>query len=74
VHPESYFVVEKMARNLNVQLDRIAENPARFGSVDLSEYVTETIGEPTLRDIISELEKPGRDPRPNSATQPSRRM
>ena len=63
VHPESYFVVEKMARNLNVPLDRIAENPARFGSVDLSEYVTETIGEPTLRDIISELEKPGRDPR-----------
>jgi uncharacterized protein len=63
VHPESYFIVEKMARNLNLPLDRITENPAKFSSIDLEEYVTETIGEPTLRDIISELEKPGRDPR-----------
>jgi uncharacterized protein len=44
-------------------LDRITENPAKFSSIDLSEYITDTIGEPTLRDIISELEKPGRDPR-----------
>jgi len=63
VHPESYFIVEKMARNLDVPLDRITENPAKFSSMNLQEYVTDTIGEPTLRDIISELEKPGRDPR-----------
>lgn len=63
VHPESYFIVEKMAANLNLPLDRITENPSKFGAIDLKEYVTETVGEPTLRDIISELEKPGRDPR-----------
>jgi protein Tex len=63
VHPESYFIVEKMAQNLNVPLDGITEAPAKFRSINLREYVTETIGEPTLRDIISELEKPGRDPR-----------
>ncbi len=63
VHPESYFIVEKMARDLHVPLERITENPAKFRSVNLQEYVTENVGEPTLRDIISELEKPGRDPR-----------
>jgi uncharacterized protein len=63
VHPESYFVVERMARDLNMPLERITENPARFSAIELKEYVTETVGEPTLRDIISELEKPGRDPR-----------
>ena len=63
VHPESYFVVERMARDLNIPLERITENPVRFSAIDLKEYVTETVGEPTLRDIISELEKPGRDPR-----------
>ncbi len=63
VHPESYFIVEKMAHNLKLPLDRITENPAKFRSINLEEYITENIGEPTLRDIISELEKPGRDPR-----------
>jgi uncharacterized protein len=63
VHPESYCIVEKIARNLELPLDRITENPAKFSSINLSEYITDTIGEPTLRDIISELEKPGRDPR-----------
>jgi uncharacterized protein len=63
VHPESYFIVERMASNLNVPLDRITETPAKFRSINLQEYVTGSIGEPTLRDIISELEKPGRDPR-----------
>jgi len=63
VHPESYFIVEKMARNLGIALDRISDNPAKFTVVDLKEYVTDEVGEPTLRDIISELEKPGRDPR-----------
>jgi uncharacterized protein len=63
VHPESYFIVERMAHNLNIPLDRITENPGRFSSINLNDYVTESVGEPTLRDIISELEKPGRDPR-----------
>ncbi len=63
VHPESYFIVEKMARDLDVPLDRITENPARFSAINLKQYVTEEVGEPTLRDIIAELEKPGRDPR-----------
>ncbi len=63
VHPESYFIVEKMAGNLDVPLDRITENPGRFSAIDLKEYVTESVGEPTLRDILAELEKPGRDPR-----------
>ncbi len=63
VHPESYFIVEKMAKNLDLPLDRISENPKKFSSLNLREYITDTIGEPTLRDIVSELEKPGRDPR-----------
>ena len=63
VHPESYFIVERMARDLGVPLDRITEDPARFSGINLSDYVTDGIGVPTLRDILSELEKPGRDPR-----------
>jgi len=63
VHPESYFVVEKIARDLDVPLDRITQSAERIQSVDLREYVTGEIGEPTLRDIVAELEKPGRDPR-----------
>jgi protein Tex len=63
VHPESYFIVERMAQDLEVPLDCVTENPAKFGAIDLKKYVTDTVGEPTLRDILSELEKPGRDPR-----------
>jgi uncharacterized protein len=63
VHPESYFIVEKMASNLDVPLDRMTDTAAKFSAFNLTDYVTETVGEPTLRDIISELEKPGRDPR-----------
>ena len=63
VHPESYFIVEKMARDLEVPPDRITENPARFNAIDLGKYASESVGEPTLRDIVAELKKPGRDPR-----------
>jgi uncharacterized protein len=63
VHPESYFIVEKIAGDLQVPLDKVTAEPAKFGSINLRDYVTENIGEPTLRDIIAELEKPGRDPR-----------
>jgi protein Tex len=63
VHPESYFIVEKIAGDLNIPLERISDVPNKIAIIDLKKYITGDIGEPTLRDIISELEKPGRDPR-----------
>ncbi len=63
VHPESYPIVERMAHDLGVPLDQITRVPERVKQLDLSRYVTETVGEPTLRDILTELQKPGRDPR-----------
>jgi protein Tex len=63
VHPESYHVVETIAGDLQLSADRIAEISARVKEVDIRRYVTDSIGEPTLRDILRELEKPGRDPR-----------
>jgi len=63
VHPESYPVVEKIARDLGVRLQEISRAPEKLRSVDLKKYVREGVGEPTLRDILAELEKPGRDPR-----------
>ncbi len=63
VHPESYRVVEAIAKDINLSLDKIAQQGEKLRSINLKKYVTETIGEPTLRDIIAELEKPGRDPR-----------
>ncbi|MER3434054.1 MAG: RNA-binding transcriptional accessory protein [Leptolyngbya sp. ERB_1_1] len=62
VHPESYAVLEAIAKDLNVPLSQTAQIASQLKS-SLKKYVTDTIGEPTLRDIISELEKPGRDPR-----------
>ncbi len=75
VHPESYKVVEAIAHDLHLSLHQIHQiNPANESAdtplksidlkrIDLARYVTDTIGEPTLRDILAELEKPGRDPR-----------
>jgi protein Tex len=63
VHPESYGVVEAIAKDLNVPLTQITEVAEKLKKTDLKKYVTEAIGEPTLRDILAELEKPGRDPR-----------
>jgi protein Tex len=63
VHPESYAIVEQMAKDLNVPLAQITQIPERFQGRSLQPYTTEAIGEPTLRDILLELEKPGRDPR-----------
>lgn len=63
VHPESYAVVQGIAKDLQVPLDQITKVSDRLKSIDLKKYVTDTIGEPTLRDILAELEKPGRDPR-----------
>jgi uncharacterized protein len=63
VHPESYFIVEKMAQDMEIPLGEIAKASDKFGAVDPKKYITESIGEPTLRDILAELKKPGRDPR-----------
>jgi protein Tex len=62
VHPESYSLVEAIAKDLQTPLTQITQ-PEQIRRVDLKKYVTDTIGEPTLRDILAELEKPGRDPR-----------
>jgi uncharacterized protein len=63
VHPESYVVVKAIASDLNLPLTQISQAADQLKSIDLKKYVTNTVGLPTLRDIISELEKPGRDPR-----------
>ena len=63
VHPESYGIVEAIATDLNLPLVQISQAADQLQRVDLKRYVTETVGEPTLRDILAELEKPGRDPR-----------
>lgn len=63
VHPESYPVVESIAQDLQVSLKTINQLGEKLQRINLKKYMTETIGEPTLRDIIKELEKPGRDPR-----------
>ncbi|MBD2514012.1 RNA-binding transcriptional accessory protein [Nostoc sp. FACHB-973] len=63
VHPESYSVVEAIASDLNVPLNQVTQIAEKLKKTNLKKYVTDTVGEPTLRDILSELEKPGRDPR-----------
>ena len=62
VHPERYKLVEAIAKDLKVSLSETQQIAEQLKAT-IKNYVTETIGEPTLRDIISELEKPGRDPR-----------
>ncbi|MGL4618473.1 MAG: helix-hairpin-helix domain-containing protein, partial [Chroococcidiopsis sp.] len=63
VHPESYKIVEAIANDLNVSLTQISQVASKLKGMNLKKYVTDTVGEPTLRDMIGELEKPGRDPR-----------
>ncbi|MBW4636071.1 MAG: RNA-binding transcriptional accessory protein [Iphinoe sp. HA4291-MV1] len=63
VHPESYQVVEAIASDLSVPLTKITQIAEKLKKANLKKYVTDTVGEPTLRDILNELEKPGRDPR-----------
>lgn len=63
VHPESYAIVEKMAKDLKCSVaDLIADQSLRE-RIQIKDYVTDTVGIPTLTDIMHELEKPGRDPR-----------
>jgi protein Tex len=65
VHPESYRIVERMAQDLGCSIRDLMEQPQLRRKIRISSYVTDTIGLPTLQDIMSELEKPGRDPRDN---------
>ena len=63
VHPESYHVVEQMARDLQCTVSDLISNKEQRDAIDIHRYVTEDTGLPTLTDIMKELEKPGRDPR-----------
>ncbi len=63
VHPERYALVERMARDLDCTVSDLMQDRALRERIDLSAYVCEGVGLPTLRDILSELDKPGRDPR-----------
>lgn len=63
VHPESYHIVEKMAKDLNCQVIDLIKDESLRKQIKLENYVTNDVGMPTLNDIMSELAKPGRDPR-----------
>ncbi|HQI46499.1 MAG TPA: Tex family protein [Bacteroidales bacterium] len=63
VHPESYHIVKKMAEKLSCSINDLIEKEALRKQIKLSDFVTENVGLPTLQDIMSELSKPGRDPR-----------
>lgn len=63
VHPERYDVVDRMAKDLNCTVKDLLSNSALRQKIQLQKYVTETVGLPTLTDILGELAKPGRDPR-----------
>jgi len=63
VHPESYPIVEAMARDLGCSLNDMMKNEGLRKRIDMNTYITEKVGLPTLTDILSELAKPGRDPR-----------
>ncbi len=63
VHPESYHIVEQMARDQHCTVDDLISNKALRQQIDIQRYVSQEVGLPTLTDILNELEKPGRDPR-----------
>jgi uncharacterized protein len=63
VHPENYPTVARMAADLGLSQAELAADPAQVGRIDPARYVTGQVGLPTLRDILEELKKPGRDPR-----------
>ena len=63
VHPESYDIVEQMAKDQNCAVIDLINNKEKREAIDIKRYVTDEVGIPTLTDILKELEKPGRDPR-----------
>lgn len=64
VHPESYGIVEQIARRVGKPVNELIANQSLLNSLDLMQFVTDKAGLPTIRDIVEELKKPGRDPRP----------
>ncbi len=68
VHPEAYPIVKKMASDTGCNVEELIMNKTKLQSINLENYKTETIGLPTLRDILSELNKPGLDPRESFET------
>ena len=63
VHPESYPIVEKMAKDLHCTVAELMSSKELRAKIDINHYVTDKVGLPTLQDIMQELDKPGRDPR-----------
>ncbi|MGB5264500.1 MAG: S1 RNA-binding domain-containing protein, partial [Lutimonas sp.] len=63
VHPESYGLVKRMSKDVQVEVKELIGNTSVLQNIDLQKYVSPDIGLPTLQDIIKELEKPGLDPR-----------
>jgi uncharacterized protein len=63
VHPERYGLVEEIATDLKLSLHELMGNTGVIRQIDVKKYVTDAVGEPTLKDILAELQKPGRDPR-----------
>ena len=63
VHPENYALVERMAADLDASVARLVADPGLSAGIKAERYVTQTVGLPTLNDILKELKKPGRDPR-----------
>ena len=63
VHPESYYIIDKMVSDLNCSVISLMKEPSLRAKIDINKYVTEKTGIPTLEDIVNELSKPGRDPR-----------
>ena len=63
VHPESYAVVEHIAKDMKCSVTDLIQNKELRSRIDIKKYVTDQVGLPTLTDILAELEKPGRDPR-----------
>ena len=63
VHPESYHIVEQIAKDLNCSIEELISKKEIRQRIELKRYLSEKVGMPTLQDILQELEKPGRDPR-----------
>jgi uncharacterized protein len=63
VHPERYELVQRIASDLGLKVEELVGNASAVERIDLKKYLGEGLGEPTLRDIVAELKKPGRDPR-----------
>ena len=63
VHPESYHIVEQMAKDVGCSIEELIKIPQNREKIDINKYITDKVGLPTLEDIRTELAKPGRDPR-----------